>query len=244
MDRRQWLQALFAGAVSPAADSFGDGTPDFLRLRSRADQLAFRNWFTFLAEIQFFREPGGLPKEISDCSALLRHAYRESFRRHDSEWLREMGLETVPPLPSVRAWAYPHPALGAAIFRVRPGPWASSDSRNGSFRQFADAQTLMRCNCHRTGDDLRRAEPGDLLFYRQLDDYLPFHSMIFIGGGWFEQPGPAVVYHTGPTSGRAGEMRRLTVDELLRHREPRWRPLPGNANFLGLYRWNVLRDPA
>jgi len=32
------------------------------------------------------------------------------------------------------------------------------------------------------------------------------------------------------------------VDELLRHPSPRWRPLEGNHNFLGVYRWNILRE--
>jgi len=35
-------------------DSAGDGTPDFLRLDSASDRRAFRGWFTFLSEIQFF----------------------------------------------------------------------------------------------------------------------------------------------------------------------------------------------
>ncbi len=37
-----------------AADSAGDGTPDFLRLDDPDDQRAFRRWFTFLAETQYF----------------------------------------------------------------------------------------------------------------------------------------------------------------------------------------------
>jgi uncharacterized protein len=29
---------------------------------------------------------------------------------------------------------------------------------------------------------------------------------------------------------------------LLHHPDPRWRPLKENANFLGVYRWNILRE--
>ena len=36
-------------------DSVGDGTPDFLRLHDPADRRAFRQWFTLLAEWQYFR---------------------------------------------------------------------------------------------------------------------------------------------------------------------------------------------
>jgi hypothetical protein len=56
-----------------------------------------------------------------------------------------------------------------------------------------------------------------------------------------------VVYHTGPiriASGKQGkgEMRRLLVSDLLHHPDARWRPLPENTNFLGVYRWNILRE--
>jgi uncharacterized protein YfaT (DUF1175 family) len=104
------------------------------------------------------------------------------------------------------------------------------------------------------GRDLRQALPGDLIFYRQLDQdspydvpgathyHSPYHSMIVCGekGSW-------VVYHTGPINqGEGGhgkgEMRRLQVADLVRHPDARWRPLQENANFLGVYRWNILRE--
>jgi len=28
----------------------------------------------------------------------------------------------------------------------------------------------------------------------------------------------------------------------LHHPDARWRPLPENTNFLGVYRWNILRE--
>ena len=65
-----------------AGDTIGDGTPDFLRLHDPADRIAFRRWFTFLAEAQYFRGRA-LPAEIDDCAALLRFAYREALRPHD-----------------------------------------------------------------------------------------------------------------------------------------------------------------
>jgi uncharacterized protein YfaT (DUF1175 family) len=37
-------------------------------------------------------------------------------------------------------------------------------------------------------------------------------------------------------------MRRLLVSDLLHHPDARWRPLPENTNFLGVYRWNILRE--
>jgi hypothetical protein len=50
-----------------------------------------------------------------------------------------------------------------------------------------------------------------------------------------------VVYDTGEDHGKAGELRRVTVAELLDHPQAQWRPVEGNPNFLGVYRWNILR---
>ena len=52
---------------------------------------------------------------------------------------------------------------------------------------------------------------------------------------------PGVVYHTGTDRGRPGEIRRVTLAELLDHPDARWRPISANPNFLGVYRWNILR---
>jgi uncharacterized protein YfaT (DUF1175 family) len=65
--------------------------------------------------------------------------------------------------------------------------------------------------------------------------------MIYLGPSQFEKrPENWVVYHTGPIGNSPGELRRPSVAELLQHPEPRWRPVPGNSNFLGVRRWNIL----
>lgn len=225
-----------------ASDRSGDGTPDFLRLDTEADQQAFRHWFTFLAEAQFYRSPDQLASEINDCAALLRFAYREALREHDGTWATELDLPTLPGAPAVEKYHYPFTPLGAGLFRVAPGSFRPQDVGNGAFAQFADARTLQRLNTHFISRDIRRAQPGDLLFFRQLEQEQPFHAMVFLGPSQFE-PGPQawLLYHTGPLAGGPGEIRRVTVAELLRHPSPRWRPLPANPNFLGVYRWNILR---
>jgi uncharacterized protein YfaT (DUF1175 family) len=196
-------------------------TPDeFLHLDDEADRAAFTGWFTYLAEAQY--SAAVLPAEISDCAGLLRFAYREALRQHDGRWAGDLQLTAVPPIASVRKYAYPYTPLGARLFRTRDG-----------FAEFADAQTLIRYNAYFLGRDLRVAEPGDLLFYKQLDASQPFHTMIFLG--------EFVVYHTGPFHGGPGEIRRPSVAELLHHHAPQWRPQIGNPNFLGVYRWNILR---
>ena len=181
-------------------DSYSDGTPDFLRLHTPQDRQAFRNWFTSIADSQ--ADDPNLPAEIDDCAALLRFAYREALLAHHASWLSSHPTEAL--LPSIVQYAYPQTPLGANLFRIRPGPFHREDIENGSFAQFADARTLMERNTYLVARDLRLARPGDLIFYRQLDQnspydvpgathyHSPFHSMVFCGEkGSSITPGPS-----------------------------------------------------
>jgi len=190
-----------------------------LHLEDESDRAAFVGWFTFLAESQYLADKPAAG--IVDCAALVRFAYREALREHDGRWATELQLLSVPSLPGVRKYTWPRTPLGARLFRTADG-----------FSEFADARSLARYNTQLISRDLRAAAPGDLLFYRQLDQNQPYHLMIFLGD--------RVVYHTGPFHGGPGEMRRPAMAELLRHPAPQWRPHLGNPNFLGVYRWNIL----
>jgi len=224
------------------SDSVGDGTPDFLRLHDPVDRAAFRRWFTLLAEAQY--RSRNSPAEIDDCAALLRYAYREALRRHDSAWARAVALPVAPSADDIRQYQYPYTPLGAGLFRVRDGSFAPDDLSDGAFAEFADARTLWRHNTYFVARDINRARPGDLLFFRQSGQSLPFHAMIILGSSQIEAE-PAgeslVIYHTGPIGKSPGEIRRPTLTQLLNFPDPRWRPLPSNPGFLGVYRWNILR---
>ncbi|SPE31461.1 conserved hypothetical protein [Candidatus Sulfopaludibacter sp. SbA6] len=224
-----------------AADSFEDGTPDFLRLDDN-DRQTFRRWFTWLAEAQYFQAPANRPAEIDDCAALIRYAYREALRAHESGWAEAARVPVVPAFAPIGKYQYPYTPLGAALFRVRAGPYLPSDLTGGAFAQFADAQTLWRFNTYALGRDLRHALPGDLLFFRHEAGRMPFHSMIYLGESQFRRDGNRyVLYHTGPDGTDPGEIRRLTLLELIHYPQPEWRPVPGNPGFLGVFRWNILR---
>ena len=55
-------------------------------------------------------------------------------------------------------------------------------------------------------DRTQRKEFSDLLFYRQLEQNLPFHAMVYLGRSGFELSGGKwIVYHTGPLGGGPGE---------------------------------------
>ena len=209
-----------------------------------ADRTAFRQWFAAIAEYQALRPAADLPAEINDCAALLRFAYRGALHAHNETWLDENQLEALAFLPSVRKYAYPHTPLGAALFRIRPA--SANEDLKQSFAEFADAKTLLQLNTFFVSRDVGLALPGDLLFYRQLEQNSPYHSITFVGrsqliagdGG----DDPILVYHTGPIDKSRGEMRRVLLSQLLEHPSPRWKPVPGNHNFLGVYRWNILKD--
>lgn len=238
--RNTTLRRVRVGTALPDSafvDGYGDGTPDFLRLADPADRAAFRRWFTLLAEYQATRPAQTVPAEVTDCASLLRYAYREALRRHDAEWLAASGLDLPVPPGEVRAWHYPSTPLGNALFRVAPGPFVLDDLSNGAFAQFADARTLVQRNAYLVSRDVRAALPGDLLFYRQFGRMSPWHSMIVVESG----SAARVVYHTGPDHGSRGELRRVLLRDLLDHPSPEWRPVDGNPNFLGVYRWNILR---
>jgi uncharacterized protein YfaT (DUF1175 family) len=223
------------------SDNFGDGTPDFLRLDSVTDRQAFRHWFTAIAEHEAV---AGVkrPAEIKDCAALLRYSYREALRRHDATWAKTTNLGELPAAADVAKYQYPYTPVGPRLFRVEEGLFAARDMTDGTFAEFADVKTLVLSNAQLINRDVHRALPGDLIFYRQFEQQSPFHSMIFIGNSSLGPGDDWVVYHTGPDGSWPGEIRRVPLSSLLDHPDPRWRPVPGNRNFLGVYRWNILRE--
>jgi hypothetical protein len=224
--------------INSTADSFGDGVPDALRLHTSEDRLAFRKWFTAIADQEADQPAAKVPAEIDDCAALLRYCYREALSRHDARWIEaQPEAEEFTKLSSIVQYRYPETPLGLNLFRVRFGPYSSDDDRNGAFAQFADAHALLELNTYFVGRDVRMAQPGDLLFYRQLEQNSQWHSMIVTG-----EPSEWVVYDTGPIGRNKGEIRRIAIIDLLHHPDARWRPLPENTNFLGVYRWNILHD--
>ena len=225
------------------ADSDSDGIPDRAELRSHADRESFRAWFTAIAEAQFYRESREWNESQRDCAGLVRFAWREALRPHDRAWLLRMGEGYDPVAPDVRAHTLGRGPLGERLFRTRPGAFDEEDLAGDVFSEFADARTLREYNTRPVGRDLARAEPGDLLFFRQpwVQKY-PYHVMVFLGRAQVEHEGAAdwVVYHTGASAEDAGEVRKVRLSVLARHPDPRWRPIESYKNFLGFYRLKSL----
>ena len=227
------------------SDLASDGTPDFLRLDDEHDRKVFRKWFTLLAEEQYFLPLGHRPAEITDCAALVRYAFREALRLHDGPWTASAGLLFVPAIDSVSKYSFPYTAVGTNIFRIRRGAFSLSDLDSGAFAQFADAATIRCFNTHFVTREIDRALPGDLLFFQRSAGQPTQHTMIFLGLSQISGTASSyVVYHTGPSGNNPGEMRRLSISELVRFPNPEWRPVASNPNFLGVFRWNILRQTA
>jgi uncharacterized protein YfaT (DUF1175 family) len=200
-----------------------------VRLTDASDRTAFRSWFTLLADLQF-DQPAA---EVTDCAALVRFAYREALRAHTPEWTRRLALPFTPTFPDVRSGPKPT-ANGWPLFRIAPGD-------PGQFAEFADARTLVALNSRPLGRDIAALESGDLLYFRQPGQSQPDHLMVFVGRSLFDREHDDwVVYHTGPSDEDAGEVRKVRLADLLQHPAPRWRPLPSNQQFVGVFRLAIL----
>ncbi len=199
------------------------------RLADESDRAAFRSWFVLLADAQFERPTA----DVTDCAALIRHAFREAMRAHTPEWVRGAALPFAPQFADVRS-APKAGANGWPLFQVSAGPQAR-------FAEFADARTLIGLNARPLGRDTRALRAGDLLYFRQPGQNEPDHLMVFVGRSLFEAEGDDwVVYHTGPSDDGPGEVRKVRLATLQQHPAARWRPLTSNPRFVGVYRLAVL----
>jgi len=252
LEREGGIPATPAATLAADAwrDSLGDGFPDAVRLESPGDRATFLRWLTFLAESQFYRQDATQPlaasREIRDCAGLVRFAFRNALMAHNEAWRETVHLDAggagAPDFGDVQRFTYPNWILGAALFRTRPGVFVPADLDDGAFAQFADAATLLRYNTFFVSRDVRAAQAGDLLFYYQPGQSEAYHSMLFVGRSYFQpQGGDWVVYHTGDLDGRRGEVREVEIGLLMRHPDPRWRPLVENPRFLGVYRFELLK---
>ena len=196
-----------------------------VRLADESDRAAFRAWFVLLADAQFERTT----PDVTDCAALVRHAFREALRAHTPEWVRRTALPFTPQFADVRSAPRAGPE-GWPLFRVSSGA-------SPKFAEFADAKTIVQLNARPLGRNPALARPGDLLYFRQPAQADPDHLMVVVGHSFFEADGDDwVVYHTGPADGGPGEVRKVRLATLAQHPAPRWRPVASNPNFVGVFR--------
>lgn len=229
---------------NPNADVDHDGIPDVAELRTFNERENFRRWFTWIAEMQFYKLSDEWNVDQRDCAGLVRFAWRESLRTHDRVWYQRMGESYDPIAPDVTLNLTSEP-LREKLFRNAPGNYLAGDVVQGKFSEFADAQTLRTFNATFVGRDRQQARPGDLLFFHQpwVQKY-PFHVMIFLGEPRFAGEGAHdwVVYHTGASPEDDGAVKKVRLAVLDQHPNKRWRPVSSNPNFLGFYRLKILNQ--
>lgn len=227
-----------------AADLDHDGLPDLAEMRTFNDRESFRRWFTWIAEMQFYKLSDEWNPDQRDCAGLVRFAWREALRGHDRGWYQRMGEGYDPIAPDVTSSLEAEP-LREKLFRIAPGVYLSSDVAEGRFSEFADAHNLKLFNSYFVSRDRQRASPGDLLFFHQpwVQKY-PFHVMIFLGEPRVANEGARdwVVYHTGASPEDAGAVKKVRLAVLDQHPNKRWRPIQSNPNFLGFYRLRILNQ--
>ncbi|HEY0006546.1 MAG TPA: DUF1175 family protein [Pyrinomonadaceae bacterium] len=248
----RYQSSLRAHAERPASpapevgwnDVDRDGLPDRAQLRSFNDRENFRQWFTAIAELQFYHLSDAWNEDQRDCAGLVRFAWREALRPHDRAWFRKMGASYAPLAPDVRGISLERGPLGEKLFRTRFGSFKETDLEDGTFSEFADARTLKDFNSVFISRDRRQAEAGDLIFfYQPWVQKFPYHVMVFLGAPRenAEQAGDWVVYHTGASATDAGTIKKVRLSTLDEHPDPRWRPVPSNRNFVGFYRLKILQ---
>ena len=232
-----------AAKHSISVDADTDGIPDAAELQSFMDRENFRQWFTLIAEGQFYQLSDQWNAEQRDCAGLVRFAWREALRRHDRAWFQKMGAGYSAIAPDVARYSLEQGPLGEKLFRTSFGSYKEGESGNGTFSEFADARTLKNFNTKFISRDRRHIQPGDLLFFYQpwVQKY-PYHVMIFLGPAKLsnEQMNDWVVYHTGASPTDNGMVKKVSLSVLDHHPNKRWRPVESNSNFLGYYRLKIL----
>lgn len=229
--------------LTSTSDLDADGFPDACELDDETDRRNFRRWFVSIAESQLYKEDPAWRKDDHDCAGLIRFAYREALKQHDSKWLGSRPFLVDAAIADVRKYNYPKvPLLQTKIFRTRGGNFDETNLSDTTFAVTALAAKLRSYNTVFLGKSLENVQPGDLLFYLNTGDaQMPQHSMIFLGDARHSTSfADCVIYHTGPRDEQPGVLKKVRLADLLKHPDERWHPSPENRYFLGYYRWKIL----
>jgi hypothetical protein len=229
--------------INSVSDLDADGFPDACELNDETDRHNFRRWFISIAESQLHKEDPAWRQDDRDCAGLIRFAYREALKRHDTKWLRNKPFLIDAAIADVRKYNYPAvPLLQLKIFRTRGGHFNETDLADTTFAVSALATKLRSYNAVFLGKFWENALPGDLLFYLNTGDVkMAQHSMILLGDSR-RAPNMEnyVIYHTGPDNHKPGILKKVRLVDLLKHPDELWHPVAENRYFLGYYRWKIL----
>lgn len=114
-------------------------------------------------------------------------------------------------------------------------PWNGNDKVH-----FANAELLVSKNFTKLSDEVSDSvRTGDILVFRRDNQKKEnqWHLMLLMESPW-EQNKWLVIYHTGSPDQING-VKKLWLNELLTTELEQWKPIKGNKNFAGVYRWNA-----
>ncbi len=113
-------------------------------------------------------------------------------------------------------------------------PFLVKENDKFFYSSFADAKNLILYNTIFLGKDKNKIDlkTGDILFFYNPKQKLPYHSMIYIK----IKDKEFLIYHTGPIGDKSGELKLIEYNLIFKHPEPVWFPIPSNENFLGFFR--------
>lgn len=213
-------------------DSDRDGYPDSVELYGQ-DRARFAEWFAAVAESQYYGLNADWKLEDQDCSGLVRYAFVNALMPHDQAWYAKFKFLPRPKTPAVQNLTYPMPLISRSVFRVAGGAFARDDVEVGRMVGRTTAQYLANYSMNFISRDPARAQRGDVLFFMrpQLKSY---HSVVYLGGGM-------VVYHTGASPAKGGQVRLLSLSTLRKHPDSAFHPNTSNPFFLGVYRWKIIQ---
>ena len=204
-----------------------------VRLADEWDRAAFRSWLVLLADAPVRADhPRRHRLRGARSPCLSRGPARAPGPKR---WCGAADLPFAPQFADVRSAPKPTDA-GWPLFRVAAG-------EPPRFAEFADAKTLATLNARPLGRNTAAARAGDLLRLSTSPARpLPDHVM---GRSWAARSSKTdgadwVEYDTGPSDAEPGEVRKMQLATLARHPSPRWRPVPANPNFVGVFRLVVL----
>lgn len=108
------------------------------------------------------------------------------------------------------------------------------------YSSFSDVKNLILYNTKFLGKDKKEInlKSGDLLFFYNPNQKMPYHSMVYIKIKDREY----LIYHTGPDGEEKGEFKLINYNFIFNHPNPVWYPIPSNENFLGFFRFNFFEN--
>ncbi len=188
-----------------------------LVLLSPKEKEIFRQRFTYaLLEIYFKKE------KVLDCADFIRKGFIKATSKNTIFQIKNKKI-IIPFIENIK----------------RKTPFLVKEKDKFLYSSFADVKNLILYNTFFLGKDKNKInlESGDLLFFYNPKQKLPYHSMVYLKIEGKEY----LIYHTGPSEESPGELKLISYHSIFKVKNPAFLPIEKNDNFLGFFRWKILK---